>query len=84
MARQAVRILAAPILNFWDHHGLALHVDTDAQCLCFLRYCVWLWQAWHTATSGRKTKYKKKLVPVTAFELITGGALQKIGEFDNQ
>ena len=27
---------------------------------------------------------KTKLLPVTVFELITGGALQKIGEFDNQ
>jgi hypothetical protein len=33
----------------------------------------------------RGTKYNKKsLLPVTAFQLITGGALQKIGEFDNQ
>jgi hypothetical protein len=30
-------------------------------------------------------KYKKKLVPVTVYELTTtGGALQTIGEFDNQ
>ena len=29
-------------------------------------------------------KYKNKLLPVTVFELITGGALQKIGEFDDQ
>jgi hypothetical protein len=29
-------------------------------------------------------KYKKKLLPVAVFELITGGALQKIGEFNNQ
>jgi hypothetical protein len=39
------------------------------------------WQAWHKASSGKK--YKKKVLPVTAFELITGGALQKIGEFDS-
>jgi hypothetical protein len=41
-----------------------------------------VWQAWHKATSGKK--YKIKLLPVTVFELITGGALQKIGEFDQQ
>jgi hypothetical protein len=39
------------------------------------------WQAWHRASSGKK--YKKKVLPVTVFELITGGALQKIGEFDS-
>jgi hypothetical protein len=45
-----------------------------------------VWQAWHKATAGKTLgkKYKKKLVPVTVFKLITGGALQKIGEFDNQ
>jgi hypothetical protein len=41
-----------------------------------------VWRAWHKATSGKK--YNFFLVPVTVFELITGGALQKIGEFDNQ
>jgi hypothetical protein len=30
------------------------------------------------------TKYKNCVVPVTVFQVITGGALQKIGEFDNQ
>ena len=48
--------------------------------------CVWLWryvwQAWHKASSGKK--YKKSFTPVAVFELITGGALQKIGEFDTQ
>jgi hypothetical protein len=29
-------------------------------------------------------KYKKKLLPVAVFELIQGGALQKIGKFDDQ
>jgi hypothetical protein len=41
-----------------------------------------VWQAWHRAASGKK--YKKSFTPVTVFELITGGALQKIGEFDTQ
>jgi hypothetical protein len=31
-----------------------------------------------------RTKYQKKMVPVTAYKLTTGGALQTIGEFDNQ
>jgi hypothetical protein len=51
--------------------------------------CVWLWQAWYKAQLVRNvrksgTKYQKKMLPITAFKLITGGALQKIGEFDNQ
>jgi hypothetical protein len=65
----------------------------DAYSVCFfLQMCVWLWryvwQAWNKASSGKK--YKKKLLPVTVFELITGtgtacdGALQMIGEFDDQ
>jgi hypothetical protein len=42
--------------------------------------CVWFWKAWHEA----RKHYKKKLVPVTVYKLTTGGALQRIGEFDNQ
>jgi hypothetical protein len=41
-----------------------------------------VWQAWHKAASGKK--YQKSFTPVAVFELITGGALQKIGEFDTQ
>ena len=54
--------------------------------------CVWLWQAWYKANSASRvaeearrigTKYKRKLEPVTVFQVIAGGALQAIGEFDN-
>ena len=40
--------------------------------------CVWLWQAWYNA------KHPFIYLPVTVFELITGGALKKIGKFDDQ
>jgi hypothetical protein len=44
-----------------------------------------VWSASHSAAAARRigTKYKKSVEPVTAFQVITGGALQKIGEFDN-
>jgi hypothetical protein len=72
--------------------AVCVPTDADAQCLCFLRMCVWLWQAWYKANSASRvaeearrigTKYKRKLEPVTVFQVITGGALQAIGEFDN-
>jgi hypothetical protein len=46
------------------------------------------WSASNSAAAAARriagTKYKHgRLEPVTAFQVITGGALQTIGEFDN-
>jgi hypothetical protein len=67
-------ILGTKSLHVW-HKVLPQNMPKDSKA----------YRAWSASNSAaiarRTTKYKK--VPVAVFQLITGGALQKIGEFDN-